>query len=262
MLRERLNHAWRLAVTGLAFIGFGLGGVVLATLVIPLAGWTARDRVQARERGQRIVQWSFRLFATALQGLGIITLRLSGVERLAACRGVIVVANHPTLIDVVLLIAHVPHAQCVVKHQLFRNPFLKGMVRVMGYIRNDLEAEAFVEACRLALDEGQNLIIFPEGTRTVPGMPLHFRRGFANVATLTRRPLLLVSIVCEPVMLTKGAPWYRIPPRPGGYRIAVEELIDIEPYLRLPSRALGARQLVADLQDFFTRRLSDARTGA
>lgn len=262
MWPERLNYAWRLAMTGLAFIGFGLGGVLLATTVIPLAGLTAREPAAARERGQRIVQWSFRGFALALQRLGIITLRLSGAERLAACRGVLVVANHPTLIDVVLLMANIPRAQCVVKHQLFRNPFLKGMVRVMGYIRNDLEPEAFIEACRRVLDEGQNLVIFPEGTRSVPGMPPQFRRGFANVATLTRRSLQPVTIACEPIMLTKGAPWYRIPEKPGGYRITVEEMVDIEPYLRLPSRALGARRLVADLQELYTRRLSDERTGA
>jgi len=73
-----------------------------------------------------------------------------------------------------VLIAHIPNAVCVVKAKLWSNPFFGGVVRAAGYIRND-EPETLMRDCAACLAAGLPLIIFPEGTRTVPGERLHFR---------------------------------------------------------------------------------------
>jgi 1-acyl-sn-glycerol-3-phosphate acyltransferase len=178
-----------------------------------------------------------------------------GEERLAACRGSLIVANHPTLLDIVLIMSLVSNAQCVVKHQLWRNPFLGPIVRTAGYIRNDGEAEHFIGACRGALAAGGNLIIFPEGTRSVPGQRLRFQRGFAHIATLTGASLQLVAITCEPVTLIKGQPWYVIPDHLPTFRVEIDQRLETASFLAGRARSLGARKLVSHLESYYGGKL-------
>jgi 1-acyl-sn-glycerol-3-phosphate acyltransferase len=241
--------------TGLAFAGLGIGGILLALGVIPVTTLFVRDEQARNRRAQAIVRHTFRFYVGALQRLGILKLEVIGADVLAACRGCLVIANHPTLLDIVLIMSLVPDAQCVVNHQAWRNPFLRHIVRAAGYIRNDVEAEAFVEQCRGSLAAGSNLIIFPEGTRSVPGRPLRFHRGFAHVATLTSATLQPITITCNPITLVKGQPWYKIPETAPSFRLEVSERIEARQFLGARSRALGARDMVRYLETLYGRKL-------
>ena len=252
---RRIGYLWRLMATGLAFALMGMGGILLALGIIPLATLLTRDRQTRTRRAQHIIRASFRLYVLMLRLFGIIRLEVAGEERLAACRGHLIVANHPTLLDVVLIMSLVPCAQCVVKHQLWRNPFLGPIVRTAGYIRNDGEPEIFIAACSSALAAGNNLIIFPEGTRSVPGRRLQFQRGFAHIATLTGASLQLVTITCDPITLVKGQPWYAIPDHPPTFRIEIDERIETARFLADGPRALGARKLVSHLESYYGGKL-------
>jgi 1-acyl-sn-glycerol-3-phosphate acyltransferase len=252
------NYIWRLGATGLAFAALGLGGFFLAWTVIPAATcMTADTRARAR-RAQGIIRASFRIYVGALRLLGVIRLEVEGADHLARARGALIVANHPTLLDIVLIMALVPRAQCVVKHQLWKHPLLRPVVTATGYIRNDHEAELFIAKCREALAAGENLIIFPEGTRSVPGRPLRFQRGFAHIATLlgvNRRP---ITITCKPITLVKGRPWYEIPARAPLFRVVVDQSIEVDRFLEHGPRALAARKLVSHLEAYYHGKLSHA----
>jgi len=253
---RRIDQLWRLAATGFAFAALGLGGFVIAVLVVPPVTWPLADRRAREQRAQSIIRASFRLYVAMLRGLGVLRLEVVGAGRLSSCRGHLVIANHPTLLDVVLIMALLPHAQCVVKHQLWRHPLLGPLMRVAGYIRNDQEPEAFIADCRAALQAGNNLIIFPEGTRSVPGQRPRFQRGFAHIATLTGADLQIVTITCEPITLVKGQPWYVIPDRPPTFRIEIGELLRTQPFLDTPSRARGARRLVSHLESHYVGKVN------
>lgn len=257
VLTDLAERLWRVAATGFAFASFGLGGSFLAAMVFPpLALLTGANSV-ARARAQRVVRASFRLFVWMLQALGILRLEVTGRERLSACRGRLIVANHPTLLDVVLLMSLVPRVQCIVKHQLWKNPFLGGVVRAAGYIRNDLDPEALIDACRAALAAGDNLIVFPEGTRSQPGRTPSFRRGFANIAALTGADVQMVVITCEPLVLTKGEPWYRVPARRPLLRVSAGECVSPASLGAGPYRGRTAREVVRLLDEYYARRLAN-----
>jgi 1-acyl-sn-glycerol-3-phosphate acyltransferase len=131
-------------------------------------------------------------------------------------------------------------------------------MRAAGYIRNDIVAEEFIENCRDTLAQGSNLIIFPEGTRSVPGQKLRFQRGFANVALAAQVDPLPVRIECNPITLTKGLPWYQVPERRAAFRVSVGERIALAPFLGQESRAIGARRLASHMEAYF---MSDADAG-
>ncbi len=252
---RQIERGWRLAATGLAFAALGLGGFVLALTVIPLVTCVLRDRRARARRAQAVIRASFRVYVRLLCMLGVIRLEVAGEAPLAACRGAVVISNHPTLLDVVLIMALLPNAQCVVKHQLWRHPLLGPVVRAAGYIRNDQEPEPFIGDCRAALAAGANLIIFPEGTRTVPGRDMRFQRGFAHIATLTGASLLPITITCDPITLIKGQAWHVIPERRPTFRVDIGERLATSAFLDLPSRARGARRLVSHVQSYYAGKL-------
>ncbi len=255
---KRIFYVWRLIWTALAFATLGLGGVLLALTVIPVATLFVHDEQTRNRRAQGIIRESFRVYLWLLQGMGILKLEVIGGEQLRACHGKLVVANHPTLLDIVILMALLPDAKCVGKRQLWRNPMLRPVVRAAGYIRNDDEPETLIVKCSEALAAGYNLIIFPEGTRSVPGQPLHFHRGFAHIALASGVNLRPVLITCEPVTLVKGRPYYKIPASPPHFRIEVTEEIDAARYAPAAagSRALDARKLVSYIEADYCRRLN------
>jgi 1-acyl-sn-glycerol-3-phosphate acyltransferase len=256
-VRQKINWLWRLCATGIAFAYIFVGGGVLAMVLLPVLALIPGHQ---RDRAQTIIRMCFRLYITMLQRLGLLTLDIAGAERLQSRTGRLIVANHPSILDVVILMALIPRVQCIVKHQLWNSFLLGGLMRRAGYIRNDLEADVFVEACRTSIDQGYSLIIFPEGTRTLPGALPQFKRGFANLAMATKAGIQLVFITCDPPTLIKGEPWWRIPPRKPHFRVVVDECLDMAAYPGYRSRSIEVRRLVADVQAHYARRLGEMMT--
>lgn len=208
---SRLNHAWRVCATGFVFALFGLGAVFISVTMFPLLRLSTADPRVARRRIQRGMQLTFRGFMETMRVLGILTYSVEGNARLRE-PGRLIVANHPTLIDVVLLGSLMPEVDCIVKRGLWRNPFLRWPVLWAGYIPNS-EGEELVEECAARLRSGRSMLVFPEGTRTVPGQPMRMQRGAAHIALAADASILPVTITCDPATLFKGNPWYRVPSR-------------------------------------------------
>lgn len=258
---ERLDHYWRVLGTGFSFFVFGAIGVLLGVTVFPLLLITVRPRQRREEMARSVLRIAFRFHVGLMRFVGVNDYTFSGRERLER-RGLLILANHPSLIDAVYLMAYVRNATCVVDEPLARNPFTRGAVRAAGYIVNDLSGLPLVEACIASLAEGGNLVFFPEGHRTSPGGPIVMRRGGAQVAVRGGVDVTPVRIRCEPPTLTRGEKWWQVPPRPAQFTIEVGADITVRPFLereREPARA--ARALNAQLQAYFTRG-SEGHAGA
>ena len=227
----------------------------------PLLRFTAGRRT-GTARVQRAVSRAMRVFVWLMKSLGLLTYEVRGHEKLAA-RGQFVVANHPTLIDVVFLVGLMPEVDCIVKQALWRNVFLRWPVYWAGYISN-ATGEGLVAACAAALDAGRSLMVFPEGTRTRPGEPRAMQRGAAQIALAARVDLRPVTITCDPITLFKGNAWYRVPHRRPHWVIAVGEPLPIGPFLASgESLPLAARHLTQSLAEWFdvsvTQQLGEMR---
>ncbi len=259
---RQANYAWRLFGTGSAFLLFSLGGALMSVTVFPLINLAVPNDISRVSLTRRVIRGSFRLFVGFLIGMGIIRFSVRGSERLRELNGAMVIANHPSLLDVVLLMSLMPEAQCVVKSRLWRNPFLGGVVRAAGYVRNDGDPEALLDDCVDALNGGQNLVIFPEGSRSVPGEKPNLKRGFAHVALRAEADIVPIAISCKPTTLTKGEPWYAIPERRIVYQFEVLEPIEIRAYANLDVPTIAARRLCQDVDRIFERELGYERPGA
>lgn len=252
----RLASAWRLVGTGISFAVFLGGGLILAVTAFPAINLLTRSPVQRRERCHALMRGSFRAFVRMMTLLRVIDLRVDDPNALLASKGAIVVANHPTLIDVVLLSAYIPRAQCIVKRELWNSPFLGNMMRANGYIPSDLEPDELIAACRSALADGRSLIIFPEGTRSRPGMPLRFHRGFAHIATLLNADIQLAVIRCEPITLGKGEKWWEIPARRPLFTVSSAGRITACDWQDHDYRSVAVRKIVRRVEGLYNERLA------
>ena len=239
----RINRLWRLLATALSFLLFGGGALLLALCWFPLLSLVCRESAQRQRWAQRSICLSFRLFLGLLCALGVMSYRVEGEALLVDDAGCLLVANHPSLLDYVLLASLLPRCDCIVKQALWHNPFVRGVMRAAGYLPN-VEAEQLLPLCQQKLAAGGVLLIFPEGTRSTPGQPLQLQRGAANIAVRCRADLRLVHILCRPGTLTKQAPWYRIPPSRPHFQVSIREKIAITPFVQdVASPAVAARQL-------------------
>lgn len=252
---DRIERGWRVLATALCFVAFGIGGLLVRLVVFPALSWMPWSAATHRRMCRNVIHYALRGFLWLMCGLGVITYRVRNGERLRR-GGLLIVANHPSLIDIVFLMALTRDADCVVKADLAHNPFTAAAVAATGWIRNDAGGAAMVEDCIASLRAGSNLIIFPEGTRTRPGEPLRLQRGAANVAVRGGFDLTPVVIRCEPPTLTKGDRWYRVPARRPHYEIDVHPDVSVAQWMPVETEAVQAvRRLTRSLSDFFTREI-------
>lgn len=222
---------------------FAIGAMLLALLLAPLSCLLPSEAQRRRLARRSIQQWVW-LYVRFLRSLGLFSVHFENIELLHQ-QGVLVVANHPTLMDAILLMSVMPNATFIVKAAMARNPITRWIVALAGYIPNDEVGVELVGKAAAALRAGETLMIFPEGTRTENGQ-LKLKRGAANIALAAGCPLLPVVIDCQPLALSKDAPWYCIPHRPPHFILRVlpamtlAGLVDVSQPPGLQARALTA----------------------
>lgn len=210
-IRHSLDWLWRVLATGHCFSFLFGGGFFMASTVLPLTRLLGRTEEEKNVRARRLIHHTFRFYLWQMQKLGLMTLTIRGRENLQHAAGKLVIANHPSLLDVVILVSLLPDCDCVVKGAL-RKSLVSGVIRATGYTDNS-EGDTMLRRCSRSMAAGYPLIVFPEGTRSTPGEELVFQRGAANIAVRCQADVLPVLITCHPPTLLKGEPWYKIPAR-------------------------------------------------
>ncbi|ABI89152.1 acyltransferase family protein [Burkholderia ambifaria AMMD] len=251
----RLDYGWRLFATGMSLAFFAFCGSVFSVLAIVVGAlWPHR---RSRQRCVTLViHHFFRVLVALLQRMGVMKLELSGVERLANGGPAIVVANHPTWLDVMVLLSLTPKACCVVKRGHWGNPCFWGIVRAAEYVSN-ADAVGLVEAGARQLAAGYTMIVFPEGTRSPGDNRLHaFSRGFAHMALQSRSRIQPVLIDCDPPVFTKTLQWYHVPSRAFRMRIDVLEPMDPNRLASdVTSPSIAARSIAREVEGHITQSL-------
>lgn len=258
---ERRQDGWylRLCMTAVSFFLFGVGALIVGTVLLPIVKLIPAAHEVKRHRARAVMSAALRIFIGFMRRVGVLTYEFHGRERLAR-PGQLVVANHPTLIDVVFLLAFMPAASCVVKQGMWRNPLTRWAVTLAEFIPNN-DTASMIEGAARSLQEQQSLIIFPEGTRTRPNQPIVFHRGAANVALRAAAAVTPVYIRCEPTTLTKSEPWHRIPPRRPHFTLSVGDDLDLSPY-RSASLPQGSRAFNERLHQHFQQEFARLRASA
>jgi 1-acyl-sn-glycerol-3-phosphate acyltransferase len=177
--------------------------------------------------GQFMIMAGFRFFVALMKLSGIIKCDLRALDRLRGQASLVIIPNHPTLLDAVLVISRLPRVVCTAKARLLRNPFLGGGARMAGFIRNDVPTRLIREGVQ-QVRAGRQLLIFPEGTRTGAAAVDDFKGGFALIAKRVGAPVQTVFIESNSRFLGKGWPLTRKPEFPLRYRVRLGPVVTVE----------------------------------
>ncbi len=245
---NRVGRAWYIARIGLGFVVFGLGALLLSLLLTSLALLPAARRLHY-VRGA--ISLAARLYLQLLASLRLMVFEFPDPTPLNR-PGQLVVANHPSLLDAVIMMALMPRACFVVKAATAHNPFTRVLVFLAGYLPNDQFGPDLVARAAELIAAGETLMIFPEGTRTDDPSQLKFQRGAANIALAARCPVQPLLIAMANPALRKHDPWYYLPADKPHFVMRCLPPVDTATQVDFSQPpGLQARQLTRELQNTF-----------
>jgi 1-acyl-sn-glycerol-3-phosphate acyltransferase len=180
---------------------------------------------RARQVGQHLIRWLFRFYLWYLDFCGLVAVEAPEIALLRNTSGSILVANHPSLLDAVILAALVPNVCCIMKSKLGANPILCGQSKLAGYVHNK-SGSGLIKTCASRIREGSNMLIFPEGTRS-KGQLGSCKRGFALLSQITGRPIQTILITASCPFLGKEWPLFKMPPFPVRFQLQLGDKFSI-----------------------------------
>jgi 1-acyl-sn-glycerol-3-phosphate acyltransferase len=199
--------------------------------------------------GQRLIRGLFKGWLQVSSRLGIFDISFPDADKLRNLRATVLAPNHPSLIDAVILLSIVPNTVCIMRASLIESPFLGGAARLAGFVPND-KGPALIRDGLDKIRAGENLLIFPEGTRTVGQAINTFKHGFALIAKKTDAPIQTVFIEREGRYLSKGIALLSFARPPFRFRLHLGELFRAAP-------DESAQQLSARLERYFREHLEN-----
>jgi len=237
--------AWEtivLAIGAVLFVAMTFAWAVIALVLAVLLPGRA-----GRRAGRLGAMWGFRIYLGIMEALGAWRLDLTELDALRGQGALIVAPNHPCLLDAVLVVSRLPDAVCVMKRSLLGNFLLGPAARLARYVRND-SLLRLVTSAEAQLRDGGQLLLFPEGTRTIAPPTGPFTEAVGEVARRAHVPVQTVIIEADSPFLGKGRPFLERPRFPLHYRARLGQRFEA------PS---DVRAFTAELQSYFAHNLRD-----
>jgi 1-acyl-sn-glycerol-3-phosphate acyltransferase len=215
LARRALTVYDHLVIHGCASL---LGVICLFWGVLALIGLPWFPRRAAQRLGRRIVMASFRFYLACLAATRRFSFDIQVLDELRGAGPMIIAPNHPCLLDALLVISRLPNVACVMKASLMNNLFLGGGARFARFIRNK-PVQRMVQEAIDDVRGGSQLLLFPEGTRSVRDPVNPLTGAAALIAQRAKVPVQTVLIETDSRYLSKGWGMFRVPPLPIHYRV-------------------------------------------
>lgn len=227
---------------GLIWLGFlSLCWTLIATVLYPLLPKRA-----AMKLGRYVIMISFRAYLASLSLSQRASFDLKALDALRDQGPLIIAPNHPSLLDAVMVISRLPNVACVLKAELMNNIFLGAGARLARYIRNQSIRQMVMEASE-DFKSGSQLLLFPEGTRTIR-QPVNALKGsIALISAQAHVPIQTVLIETNSRYLSKGWSLFRKPMMPVRYQIRLGKRFD---------PPTDSHSLMQELETYFKQNLN------
>ncbi len=173
-----------------------LAGSSVALFPVAVAIWAAASPFDRRRRLLHRFTCFWASLYTWLNPVWPVEVR--GREKIRSDATYVMVANHQSLLDILVLFRLFAHFKWVSKVENFRIPFIGWNMSLNRYVklrRGDRESVIrMLGECRQTLREGSSIMMFPEGTRSPDGRLRAFKPGAFELAHDTRVPILPIAV--------------------------------------------------------------------
>ena len=189
------NRLWLTLVSLWVWLVFGTATLIMLPVMLLLYAITVW-----KDPGRYLVGRAFRLIGVLTFKINPLwTVRISGTKIENPRRPFVVVSNHESFADILLLCNLPWEMKWMSKVEILRIPYLGWMMKLAGDIPVDRgsreSAGKAMELCRRTLKNRVSVMIFPEGTRSTTDELLPFKDGAFRLAVKTGVPILPLALV-------------------------------------------------------------------
>lgn len=256
----------RILLTGWSFFLFFAGSPVLGIVVLPLLRLFAKDREDHRRRTTRLIGRGLRFFTAWCTFARHFEAprEIPALPALASGRPYVLIANHPSLIDLFFLLGSFDGLTCVAKGSWYKSLVLGPLLRQTHYLAGpgsgQEESEDMLGSMVAHLEHGHPLLVFPEGSRSHVDRLRRFHRGAVEAAVRARVPIIAVFLSIDRPYLMKGEPFWKVPSGTPRYALEIVDVIDTSSMAIEDAKNLNA-ELSARYQERFARMLAERVEG-
>ncbi len=164
--------------------------------------------------GKQLATKLYKLFGwMGLKMVGI-NLTVSGLEKIDKNKSYVVVGNHPSTLDIFTHIYGLPISiRFLTKSELFRIPIFSRVLKILGLPRIDrdstsLDLNKINDSIQSVINDGNSIMVFPEGKRSNQKKLLPFKKGAAHIAKDFNLPILPIVSHNAHNLMIKGKVWF------------------------------------------------------
>ena len=217
--RLYLSLAYYFAVSVFIVVSF------LVNVLCFVLGLIPRSNVLMRPL-RRVLQFMFRRWAWFMSFIRVLDLKTPEKLPLKSSSGEIWVMNHPSLLDGSYMLKYITNGTCIYKSQIGSNPLYGSTAKLANYIPNIGGADMVRLACD-ALVKGEDLVVFPEGTRSTKVEVENFKSGFALIAKRSRAPINVMWMESPDDFMTREAPFWKVPELTA--KVTIDRIARVDP---------------------------------
>ena len=210
----------RSAMVFVSFFVFGCGAILLNFLVFP---FIKNNKYLCSD----IIHLTWKFFVHFMMFLGLFKL---DIKKLSKIENKIIVATHPSFIDIVILIALIPRSTCFVKKELAHNLIIKNIVNSI-FITNEVELEELKTKSKKMLDMGFNVIIFPSGIRHRKNEYPKIKKGASLIALNANKNIVPIRFFANGDFMFINQPFYEVGNKRVIFEIEQMSEIDINDFI-------------------------------
>jgi 1-acyl-sn-glycerol-3-phosphate acyltransferase len=161
--------------------------IIPLLLICPLFKWP--EPIISVGRGSLRLGWFV---------LGI-DIEVSGLENFDKNRSYVFMANHQSMLDVVVIALIPQFVHVIAKKEMFKVPVIGQGMKIVEYVSVDRKGKkggrkSIAKAVSLIKEKNYSFLIFPEGTRSLNGKLQQFRRGGFYLAVNSQASIVPITI--------------------------------------------------------------------
>ncbi|MBQ9245135.1 1-acyl-sn-glycerol-3-phosphate acyltransferase [bacterium] len=184
-----------------------MGSLILGSIAFPIIHLTKRNKEERLFSYSKLVYRSWNIFVKLISYMKIIKVNIEDIEKLKNIQNSVIVATHPSYIDVLILIALIPKTTCFAAERLTRNIFMKNIVGAM-FLTAAQPLDKLLDDAKYMLDIGFNVLIFPMGKRHHRNEFPKIRKGAAQIALNADKNVVPIKLYTDINFLQENEPIY------------------------------------------------------
>lgn len=221
---------------------FAIGALIVGGIIFPICSLLLKKE-KRRKIFANIIHKTWAFFIWIMESTKIVHVEISG--DIKNIKNSIIVASHPSLIDIVFLIGLIPNSLCLAKKELLKNPLMRNIVKNL-YIINDIDPEVFKKSAKEVLEQGYNIIIFPTGTRTLADEQIKIHKGAALIAIDNNKDIIPIKIQTDFPFLAKHKSPLNTPNKPVNYFFKLMPAIKINEFEDITNDEIKLRKHISE----------------